>query len=126
MEYRSYGTYKGNPTEDGINSDAETVFDFLTTEAHLKSTDIIVFGRSMGSGPATHLASIRSPASLLLMSPFKSIRDLVGTLVAKPLQFLIKERFRNIDKIGKVQCPTFIVHGQADRLIHYSHAQDLY
>lgn len=35
---------------------------------------MIIFGRSIGSGPATHVASLRNPSSLLLMSSFKSIR----------------------------------------------------
>jgi hypothetical protein len=40
----------------------------------IEEKNIIIFGRSMGTGPATHLASVRKPCSLLLMSAFKSIR----------------------------------------------------
>ena len=40
----------------------------------------------------------------------------------KYLQFIISDRFRTIDLIEQVKCPTFIVHGQRDSLISYTHA----
>ena len=51
--------------------------------------DIIIFGRSMGSGPATHIASVRKPGALLLMSSFKSIRSIAEDQAGKYLKFLI-------------------------------------
>jgi abhydrolase domain-containing protein 17 len=35
---------------------------------------------------------------------------------------LVRERFENIEVIKKVRCPTLIIHGQADAVIHESHA----
>jgi hypothetical protein len=43
----------------------------------IKETDILLFGRSIGTGPATIVASRRKPGGLILMSAFKSIRDVV-------------------------------------------------
>ena len=60
--------------EDNILSDAEYVYDYFNKVVGIDEKDILVFGRSMGSGPATHVASVRKPGSLLLMSSFKSIR----------------------------------------------------
>jgi pimeloyl-ACP methyl ester carboxylesterase len=56
------------------------------------------------------------------MSPFKSIREVARDLVGWVLALAIAERFRNIDLIKEIHCPVFIVHGQKDRLIPYSHA----
>ena len=54
-------------------------------------------GKSLGSGPACHLASHRNPSCLILLTPYTSIaecaRDLIGSLSI----YLIKDRFRNID-----------------------------
>ena len=80
----------------------------------------------MGTGPATHLASIRKPCSLLLMSAFKSIRAIAQDQAGSILKYLIQDRFKNIDKIKKVECPTFIVHGMQDSLISYQHSKDLH
>lgn len=56
--------------------DAVYVYDYLNKVIGIEEKNIIIFGRSIGSGPATHVASLRNPCSLLLMSSFKSIRDI--------------------------------------------------
>lgn len=53
------------------------------------------------------------------MSPFKSIKDVARDLVGWVLSLAIADRFRNIDYIKEVKCPTFIVHGQKDKLIPF-------
>ena len=111
MEYPGYGIYKGILSEANILSDAEMVFAYLVERCLLKPIDILIFGRSIGSGAATHIAATFNPGALALMSPFTSIKDLVKTLIGKAAVFLVKDRFRNIDKIVNVNCPTFIVHG---------------
>lgn len=74
----------------------------------------------MGSGPATYLASKKNAFSLLLMSPYTSIKDVSRSLFGK-LSFMITplvyERFRNIDAIKDAQCPVFFLHGLKDKLI---------
>lgn len=82
----------------------------------------------MGSGPATHIASLYPAYTLLLMSPYTSIKDVAKTLLGR-LSFLLAplvyERFRNIDTIKQAKCPVFILHGLQDTLIPHSHAEDL-
>jgi fermentation-respiration switch protein FrsA (DUF1100 family) len=41
------------------------------------------------------------------------------------LQYLISDRFRNIDQMPNVRCPTFFVHGQRDQLIGFNHSQEM-
>jgi fermentation-respiration switch protein FrsA (DUF1100 family) len=60
------------------------------------------------------------------MSPFTSIRDIVKESAGKVLSFIISDRFRNVDIISSVKCPTFIVHGQKDTLISFKHSQELH
>lgn len=64
VEYPGYGIYDepmlgavgaSGPTEEKILRDAELVLNFALTQTSL--SNIIVLGRSLGSGPATHLAS---------------------------------------------------------------------
>jgi hypothetical protein len=87
------------------------VYDHLTITRGIAQEDIILFGRSIGSSPACYVASKRNPAALLLMSPFKSIKEVAKDLVGWVLAMAIAERFRNIDLIEEVKCPIFIVHG---------------
>jgi abhydrolase domain-containing protein 17 len=60
--------------EENILDDAIYVYDYINKVLGIEEKNIIIFGRSMGSGPATHVASLRNPGALLLMSSFKSIR----------------------------------------------------
>lgn len=124
VEYPGYGIYDGNSTEQRVYEDAMNIFQFLVTTG-IDPSDIIIFGRSIGSGPACHLASSARPAALLLMSAYTSIREAVKCIVGKFAQYFIKDRFRNIDYIANVHCPVFLLHGQRDTMIPFEHSQDL-
>lgn len=87
------------------------MFDYLTIVIGVKESDILLFGRSIGTGPATVVAATRKPGGLVLMSAFKSIRDIVREQAGSLLQYVMSDRFRNIDLISEVTCPTFLVHG---------------
>ena len=54
-------------------------------------------GKSLGSGLACHLASHRNPSSLILITPYTSIRECAVDLVGRFCKYMIKDRFRNID-----------------------------
>lgn len=125
VEYPGYGLYHGTPNEATIKQDAEAVYDFLI-KIRVKPQNTIIFGRSIGSGPATHLASCRKVGALVLMSAFTSIRDAVKDFVGKWAQYLVKQKFNNLEAIAKVTCPTFLIHGQKDTLIPFAHSEALH
>jgi len=85
-----------------MKEDADSIYDYLTTICGVKDEDIILFGRSMGSGPTCYLASRKSCHSLLLMSPYTSIKDATKSLLGwagSMVSMIVYERFRNIDFI---------------------------
>ena len=126
VEYPGYGVYfdpKG-PSEEQIYADAELAYRFVIKKTHLRQKDIIILGRSLGSGPATYLASKFQPGGLILMSPLTSIKHIATSKVGF-FSFLIANQFDNLSRMPKVQCPTFIVHGQKDALIPIEQAQQL-
>jgi pimeloyl-ACP methyl ester carboxylesterase len=126
VEYPGYGMYQGTSSDTGILEDSEALYDFLVTKLRIDPQDLILFGRSIGSGPAAYLASRKPVGALVLMSAFTSIRAVVKDLAGKWATYLIKERFNNLDCISKVMCPTFFVHGLRDSLIPFKHSQDLH
>ena len=128
VEYPGYGLYKtSKPDEEKIKQDADTVYDYLTQVCGVKERDIILFGRSMGSGPSSYLASRKRAGSLLLMSPFMSIKDATKSLFgwAGFLSMAVYERFKNMDTVAEAKCPVFFLHGQKDTLIPYNHSVEL-
>jgi len=72
--YSSFDKGIFNTNEENVLDDAVYVYDYLNKVIGIDQKNLIIFGRSIGSGPATHLASVRNPACMLLMSAFKSIR----------------------------------------------------
>jgi pimeloyl-ACP methyl ester carboxylesterase len=125
VEYPGYGVYEGDVNEDKVFSDAKRVIEFVKNVLFWNTKDVIVMGRSIGSGPACYLASTYKIGALVLISPYTSIRGVVKYMFGRLSQYLIKERFRNYEMMGKVKCPTFILHGEQDRVIPIEHSRTL-
>lgn len=126
VEYPGYGIYQGQSNEKRILQDAEAVYEYLVQTMKMKENSIILFGRSIGTGPATWLASERKVGAVLLMSGYTCIRHVAKSIAGKLLSYFIKDRFRNVDWIRKVEVPVFIVHGQSDTLIPYEQSLELH
>lgn len=126
MEYPTYGLYTDTKlTEKMINDDAERVFNFLVNKMNFRNEDIILFGRSMGSGPATYLASKVICKYLLLFSPYTSIKEVSKDHVGVFSMF-VKDRFKNVQLIEKNKNPLLVIHGKMDKIIPFSHSQRIY
>ena len=126
IEYPGYGIYKGSCSEKRLLTDAEDVYEYLTKNMSIYGENIVLFGRSIGTGPATWLASQKKIGALLLMSGYTSIRAVARSIAGNVLMYFIKDRFRNIDWIKNVTIPVFIVHGQSDTLIPFEQSVALH
>ena len=127
VEYPTYGVYKNRElSESSIIEDSNDVYHFLTTQAHLKADQIIVFGRSMGSGCACSLASKKPIAGLILFSAYKSVKEAAKSVVGGFLGAFVNERFSSIRNITKIDCPVQMIHGKKDTVIPYEHSVELY
>ncbi len=78
MNYRGYGGSTGEPSEAALVADAVALFD----RVHTEHSHIIVIGRSLGSGVAVHLASLRPVDRLTLVTPFDSLESDRGAPVS--------------------------------------------
>jgi len=130
VEYPGYGPVPGNPCEGGVNRHTRAAFNFLTQKLRIPPQRIIVFGRSIGTGPATNLVSIlsksrKAAAALILQSPYRSIKTLAKELVGAVAN-IIMDRFDNEADIVNCHSPTLIIHGRQDELIPVRHASVLY
>ena len=113
VDYRGYGLSEGRPTESGVYRDAEAALEYLAEGRHARVADIVVYGRSLGSAVAVHLAQNRRFAGIVLVSPFTSGRDM-APLVAKPFA---GNRFDTYSKVERLRCPLLVIHGDRDGLV---------
>ena len=120
-DYRGYGTSQGKPSERNSYRDIDTAYNYLTQQLGVPAQRIIAFGRSVGGGAAVDLAARKPLGGLILESCFTS-----AFRVVVPFPILPFDKFRNIDKIKKVNCPVLVMHGKADEVVPFSHGQKLF
>mmetsp|Transcript_3176 Transcript_3176/g.9655 ORF Transcript_3176/g.9655 Transcript_3176/m.9655 type:complete len:428 (-) Transcript_3176:66-1349(-) len=127
VEYPGYGLLSGmTPSEDGVYEVALTAFRFLVDEINVRYSQIILFGRSLGSGPAVFLAAQYPVGGLILVSAFSSIRAAVQSIVGRLVAWTFSERFPNSKIIANVSCSTLFIHGESDGLIPAEHSLRLF
>jgi fermentation-respiration switch protein FrsA (DUF1100 family) len=123
-EYPGYGLYKGKARCKNILEDSLVVLNFVQNCLGVQKEDIIIIGRSIGTGPACSLAS-QGCGGLVLLSPYTSLRQLIKKLAGSFLQYFVKDQFKNIDWLKQVECPVLLIHGKKDGLIPFEHSQQL-
>ncbi len=129
FDYRGYGRSEGRPHEAGLYADSLAAHDWLVGH-HGASLPIVVWGRSLGSAVAVHLAARRDVGGLVIESGFTSMLELASQVSAFP-GFLLRmalrnERFDALGKIASVRCPKLIAHSPDDDLIPFEMARRMY
>lgn len=121
FDYRGYGLSPGHPSEASIFEDVLAVYDHAVSSMGLPAGSIMVWGRSLGSGPAIHLAAARPVGALIVEGGFRSAHRVPTRLPLLPF-----ERFDNATRIARVHCPVLILHGRGDRVVPSWHAGVLF
>jgi len=118
VDYRGFGKSTGRRSQKAIKRDLQEVYNKL--KEHVSEDNIILYGRSLGSGFATKLASINNPRMLILDAPYYSLTKVTARYMPfMPLSILIKYPLPTHKWLKYVQCPIHIIHGTHDKLIPY-------
>jgi uncharacterized protein len=126
FDYRGYGRSPGTPSEAGLREDAEAAYQWLRREG-VPADRIVVWGHSLGSGPAVDLASRLPSAALVLFGAFTSIPDAAAdTYPWLPVRWLVGVRFESLRRLPDVHAPVIIAHTPTDALIPFHHARELF
>lgn len=124
VDYRGFGKSTGPRSEKEMLQDMQHVYDELKKTC--AEDHIIVYGRSIGSGFATWLASRNSPRYLILDAPYYSFRKVAERfLPILPVRYVLRYHLRTDQWIRKVKCHTYILHGTRDWLIPIKHSERL-
>jgi hypothetical protein len=112
--YRGYGGSSGKPSEAALFSDALALFDMVRKNHQ----NITVIGRSLGSGVAVYLASMRPTSRLVLITPFDSIVELAeGLYPFFPVRWLLLDRFESGKYAAAITAPTRIIAAERDEVV---------
>lgn len=125
VDYRTYGKSSGEMSEQALYDDAQLFYDHILETYDEKN--LILYGRSFGTGVATWLASQNRPEKLILESPFYSAVALgQHRFPFLPVDWLSNYRFPSNEYVMTVTCPVYIFHGSQDQIIPYESAQRLF
>jgi pimeloyl-ACP methyl ester carboxylesterase len=120
-DYRGFGKSEGEVHGQAqMEADAEKVFDYALHLGY-KPENIIIYGYSMGTGIACHLATARKAKALILESPYSSIAEMAWVENKAPAYI-----FDNKGEAKSIEIPTLIIHGDKDTVILPDHAQRIF
>ncbi len=126
LEYRGYAGLPGSPTEQGLYEDARTALDYLIAREQIAPQELILLGRSLGSGVAVQMATEYDIHRLVLIAPFTSVPDVAQEKYRIfPARPLVLDRFDNRSKLEAINSPILIFHGSQDWIIPYHMSQEL-
>ena len=118
VDYRGFGKSTGRRTQKAVKRDLQLVYNQMKEKVSEKY--IILYGRSLGSGFATKLASMNNPRMLILDAPYYSLTKMAKKFIPfMPLSLLVKFPMPTYKWLQYVQCPVHIIHGTDDKLIPY-------
>jgi hypothetical protein len=121
FNYRGYGESSGKPSQEAFFSDALAIYD-----TYAKDKEVIIMGRSLGTGVATYLASKRPATHVVLITPFDSIRAIAKAKYPYfPIDWLIRHPFESIKYTPQIEAKISVVEVSDDKVVPNIHTANL-
>ena len=126
IAWRGFSGNDGKPSEQGLYVDGKSAIDWLI-EKGVDEKNLILYGESLGTGVAAHLAQNKSYAGVILETPFTSMIDAAKAFYPYiPVSLLLKDKFENYKKVGNIKSPILVMHGEADQIVPFSMGKKIY
>ena len=120
-DYRGYGMSTGSATMNGISDDGVTAYDYVRNTLKYDDKQIILYGESIGSGVACHVASLRPCLGMIIQSGLSSIpstaKAQIPFLNIFPDVFFAKPHLANADALKNIHIPVLLIHGKLDHIV---------
>ena len=117
--YRGFNGSKGKPSEKGLYEDAENILYWLKSNKIFEN-NIIIYGESLGTAIAVHIAQNKNFSGIILEAPFTSMIELGQKYYPIfPVKFLLKDKYESFKKINKIKSPVLVMHGKKDKIVPF-------
>ena len=114
LHYRGYTGSSGKPTEQALVADSLLLFDRVLA-AH---PEVVLVGRSLGTGIAVQVASQRLVHRLVLVTPYDSIGELAARQFPYfPVRWLLQDTYDSGKYAPAVKAPTLLIAAEHDEII---------
>lgn len=121
VDYPGYGLSTGSASEPAIHAATMAAADYLRGTLNVPLSRTILYGRSLGSGPAVELAAKERVAGLVLQAAFTSAYRVMTRWPLLPF-----DKFENLRKMPRVTAPVLVMHGRADEVVSLAHGEALF
>lgn len=124
MDYPGYGKSTGKRSEQVLYDDAAIFYKM----AHSKvpAEQIVIYGKSLGTGIAAELASKKDCKRLILETPYYSMDALAKHyFFIYPVMPMTKYELPTCEHLKYINAPVTIFHGTKDGIIPYGQAKKL-
>jgi pimeloyl-ACP methyl ester carboxylesterase len=137
MQFEDTGIMTSNvrkqnfPSEKKTYANIRAVYEYMVSTLGIDAEKIILYGRSLGTGPTVNLAAELSEqdnvkfGGVILEAPLLSAINVLFNY-SQLNNWVLGDIFVNRNKIVKITKPVFIIHGKADTVIPVIHGQTLY
>ncbi len=122
-DYRRFGKSRGSLSEKALLQDAVRWYEKAVELAG--GAPIVIYGRSIGTGPAAFLATRHTPHHLVLETPFTSMTDLARHWFPWAPSALLAYKMPVLEWLEAVSCPITLVHGTQDEVVPYASSERL-
>jgi alpha-beta hydrolase superfamily lysophospholipase len=123
-DYPGYGKSTGKITEEKLYN--YTIQLYKLAAKKFSADSIIIFGKSMGSGLATYLASNVECKRVILETPYYSLSSVAQHFFpVYPMEKMTRVKILSFEYIQQVSEPVSIFHGTDDMIVPYSNARKL-
>jgi len=132
FEYPGYGLNVGSPNMRVIDEAANAVLNYLLKDLNINPAQIVWYGRSIGSGPATRIVHRLTkehkvnPGGLIIQCGFANFKEVAGFLFGRWAKRFVSPLWPNEAMVKDLNCPVLIIHGRADKMIPISQAEQLW
>jgi alpha-beta hydrolase superfamily lysophospholipase len=126
LDYRGFGLTPGTPSEQAIYQDSNAAYEYLKRRG-IDDAHIVLWGHSLGSGPAVYLAQHHPAKALVLFGAFTSIPEAAADAYPYlPVKGIAAVKFNSRERLRDLHLPILIAHSSDDRVILYHHAEELF
>jgi len=132
-DYRGYGRSDGTPGVNELRDDALAVYDSLVARPEVDPDRLLVWGHSLGSFLATHVAAEREVAGVVLENPATNVDDWVGHLIPWYVRLFlgvdvdpVLRGESNLERVEDLSVPLLVVAGAEDNVTNPEMARELH
>jgi uncharacterized protein len=124
FDYRGYGKSNGKiASEHQLIDDGARAYRYVNER--YPPQDIVIYGRSLGTGLAAQIALRHPPKMLILETPYVSLKDLTSRFYPYVPGFLLRFPLRTDLALPQIKSPVYLIHGTADEVVPYDSSEKL-